>query len=213
MNNVLHEFLEDFVAVYLNNVIIYSKGSYAQHLDHIQQVFQALREANLKIKLKKCYFCLPNIHFLGHVVGRDGIKPDPEKIEKVRDYPVPKNLTQLRSALGLCSYYRKFVKDFSRIAKPLNDLMKKDTPYQWTENQQQAFDRLKVALTSAPILSNLNFNEPFIIYTDASQIGLGAVLSQVKEDGKEHVIAYASKSLNKAEKNYSVTEQECFAVV
>ena len=91
--------------------------------------------------------------------------------------------------------------------------MKKDTPYQRTEKQQQAFDRLKTALISAPILSYPNFNEPFIIYTDASQIGLGAVLSQVKEDGKEHVIAYASKSLNGAEKNYSVTKQECLAVV
>ena len=213
MNRVLQEFLNDFVAVYLDDVIIYTKGTFEQHMDHIAQVFQALRNSNLKIKLKKCYFALPNIHFLGHVVGRDGIKPDPEKIDKVKNYPVPTNLTQLRAALGLFSYYRKFIKDFSRIARPMLTLLKKDAPFNWEEKQQQAFDRLKEMLIKAPVLSYPDFDKPFIIYTDASGIGLGAVLSQIKEDGKEHVIAYASRSLNPAEKNYSVTDQECLAVV
>ena len=212
MNRVLQDFLGDFVAVYLDDVIIYSKGSFEQHMDHLSQVFRALREANLKIKLKKCYFTLPNIHFLGHVVGRDGIKPDPEKIEKVKNYPVPRNLTQLRSALGLFSYYRKFIKDFSRIAKPMTQLLKKGISYIWTEKQQIAFDRLREMLIKAPILSYPDFDKPFVIYTDASGIGLGAVLSQIK-DKKEHVIAYASRSLVSAEKNYSVTDQECLAVV
>ena len=129
MNRVLQEFLGDFVAVYLDDVIIFTKGTFEQHMDHLQQVFEALRITNLKIKLKKCHFCLPNIHFLGHVVGRDGIKPDPGKIEKVKNYPIPTNLTELRAALGLFSYYRKFIKDFSRIAKPMNVLLKKDIPY------------------------------------------------------------------------------------
>lgn len=213
MNHVLQDFLDLFVAVYLDDVIIYTDGSFEQHMDHLRQVFQKIEAANLKIKLKKCYFCLPNIHFLGHVVGRDGIRPDPEKIEKVRDYPIPQNLTQLRAALGLFSYYRKFVKDFSKIAKPLNLLMKKDAPFNWTQKQQNAFDRLKECLIKAPVLTYPEFSRPFIIFTDASGIGLGAVLSQKGEDGREHVIAYASRSLNKAEQNYSVTEQECLAVV
>ena len=213
MNRVLQDFLDDFVAVYLDDVIIYTKGSFEQHMDHLRQVFKALKEANLKIKLKKCHFALPNIHFLGHVVGQDGIRPDPEKIEKVKHFPVPTNLTQLRAALGLFSYYRKFIKDFSRIAKPMLTLLKKDAPFSWTEKQQNAFDRLKEMLVKAPILGYPDFEKPFIIYTDASGIGLGAVLSQVKEDGKEHVIAYASRSLSPAEKNYSVTDQECLAVV
>ena len=105
MNRVLQEFLGDFVAVYLDDIIIFTKGTFEQHMNYLQQVFEALRMTNLKIKLKKCHFCLPNIHFLGHVVGRDGIKPDPEKIEKVKNYPVPTNLTELRAALGLFSYY------------------------------------------------------------------------------------------------------------
>jgi hypothetical protein len=213
MNRVLQEFLGEFVAVYLDDVIIYTKGNFEQHMDHLHQVFIALEKANLKIKLKKCHFVLPNIHFLGHVVGQDGIKPDPEKIDKVKNFPVPTNLTQLRAALGLFSYYRKFIKDFSKIAKPMLLLLKKDAPFNWNEKQQNAFERLKEMLVKAPILSYPDFNKSFIIYTDASGIGLGAVLSQIKEDEKEHVIAYASRSLNPAEKNYSVTDQECLAVV
>ena len=116
--------------------------------------------------MKKCHFALPDIHFLGHVVGRNGIKPDPEKIDKVKHYPIPMNLTQLRAALGLFSYYRKFIKDFSRIAKPMFTLLKKDAPFEWTEKQQNAFDRLKGMLIKAPILSYPDFNKPFIIYTD-----------------------------------------------
>jgi hypothetical protein len=213
MNRVLQEYLGEFVAVYLDDVIIYSQGSFEKHLDHIQQVLNTLRKAQLKIKLKKCYFCLPNIHFLGHVVGRDGIKPDPQKIEKIRNFPVPQNLTQLRGALGLFSYYRKFIKDFSKIAKPMLILLKKDEPFNWTEKQQRAFDFLKERLVQAPILTYPDFNKPFIIYTDASGTGLGAVLSQLGEDGKEKVIAYASRSMNSAERNYGITDQECLAIV
>jgi hypothetical protein len=213
MNRVLQDYLGKFVSVYLDDVIIYTKGPLETHLDHLRQVFETLRCANLKIKLKKCYFCFPNIHFLGHVVGREGIHPDPEKIEKIRNFPVPTNLTQLRSALGLFSYYRKFIKDFSKIAKPMLTLLKKETPFNWTEKQQRAFDYLKGRLIQAPILTYPDFEQPFIIYTDASGTGLGAVLAQIRDDEKEHVIAYASRSMNQAETNYPITDQECLAVV
>ena len=133
MNHILQDYLEEFVAVYLDDVIIYLKGSFNNHLGHIKQVFEILRRANFKIKLKKCYFCLPNIHFLGHIVRRNGIRPDPEKIEKIKNFPVSRNLTQLRGALGLFSYYRKFIKDFSKIAKPMLRLLKKNTPYEWDD--------------------------------------------------------------------------------
>ena len=143
MNWVLKDYLGIFVAVYLDDVIIYTKGSFEMHIDHLRQVFQTFREAHLKIKLKKCYFCHPSLVFLGHIVGRGGIQSDPEKISKIKDFPIPTNLTQLRSALGLFSYYRKFIKDFSRHAKPITTLLKKDQPFEWTEKQQNAFDRLK----------------------------------------------------------------------
>ena len=130
MNWILKDYLGLFVAVYLDDIIIYSKGSLELHLDHVKQVFQTLREAQLSIKLKKCHFCYPSLSFLGHIVGQGGIHPDPEKIEKVKNFPIPKTLTQLRAALGLFGYYRKFIKDFARHAKPLTMLLKKEIPFQ-----------------------------------------------------------------------------------
>ena len=212
MNWVLRDYLGKFVAVYLDDVIIYTNGSFELHIDHIKQVFQTLRENLLKIKLKKCHFCHPSLAFLGHIVGRGGITPDPEKIEKAKNFPAPKTLTQLRAALGLLGYYRKFIKDFSRHAKPLTMLLKKDQPFVWTEKQQNAFDRLKARLIEEPILRYPDFNLPFILFTDASKTGLGAVLSQ-KKDGKEYVVAYASRTTNKAEENYPITDLECLAIV
>ena len=212
MNYVLQDHLGKFVSVYLDDIIIYSKN-FEQHLDHIKLVFESLRQANLKIKLKKCFFCLPNIPFLGHIVGRNGIKPDPSKIEKIKNFPVPTNLTQLRAALGLFSYYRKFIKDFSKIAKPMTQLLKKEEEFLWTDTQQRAFEYLKERLISSPILGYPDFEKPFFLYTDASGIGLGAVLSQLDENGKEYVVAYASRSLNKTEQNYGITDMECLAIV
>ena len=119
MNYILRKFLGKFVAVYLDDIIIYSK-TFEEHIDHLTMILEALQEANFKIKLKKSYFCFPSLSFLGHVVGRNGISVDPTKIEKVKNFPKPTNVTELRGALGLFSYYRKFVKDFSKIARPLN---------------------------------------------------------------------------------------------
>src|SRR5271167_968001 len=207
MNYILQDYLGLFVCVYLDDIIIYSK-TFEQHIDHISQVFNSLQQAQLKIKLKKCYFCLPSITFLGHVVGRNGIKPDPTKIEKIKNFPVPTNVTQVRATLGLFSYYRRFIKDFSRIARPINMLLQKDIPFEWTEKQQSAFEQLRNRLITAPILCYPDFSKPFIVYTDASGTGLGAVLSQKNDEGKEGVIAYASRSLNQAEKNYAIIDQE-----
>src|SRR4051794_30064341 len=212
MNYILQKFLGKFVAVYLDDIIIYST-TFEQHIDHIHQVFQALRNATLKIKLKKCYFCFPNITFLGHVVGRNGIAPDPAKVEKIKNFPRPTTLKELRGALGLFSYYRKFVRDFSKIAKPMLNLLKQDVPFLWEEQQQTSFEELKQRLMEAPILQYPDFTKPFVLYTDASGTGLGAVLSQIDEEKRERVIAYASRSLNKAECNYGITDQECLAIV
>ena len=205
MNHILQEFLYEFVAVYLDDIIIYST-TYENHIQHLRKVFQAIKQANLMIKLKKCHFCLPNITYLGHVVGRNGLQPDPAKIDKVKSFPIPVDLTSLRSALGLFSYYRRFVPGFSKIAKPLTHLLKKEEPFSWTDAQQKAFDILKDKLVTAPILQYPNFNKPFILYTDASGNGLGAVLSQKLENGLDYVVAYASRSMNKAEQNYGITD-------
>jgi len=156
---------------------------------------------------------MQRLPFLGHIISPQGIAPDPQKIEAVQKIQPPKNVTQLRSFLGLVGYYRQFIRDFSSIAKPLNQLLHKDEPYEWNEPQQDAFTRLKHHLISAPILAYPNFKKVFILATDASYYGFGATLSQLDDSRKEHPIAYASKSLKKEEINYGATELKCAAVV
>jgi hypothetical protein len=172
-----------------------------------------LKDAGLKLNPEKCYFLKRELAYLGYIVGKDGIRTDPTKIEKVKNFPIPKNLTQLRGFLGLASYYRRFIKDFSKIANPLNKLLKKTNPYVWTNTQQNAFNHLKNCLISAPILVYPDFGKEFFLYTDASTFGLGAILAQKDEQGHDRVIIYASRTLSAPEKNYSATELECLAVV
>jgi len=213
MDKVLAPYIEKFLVVYLDNITIYSK-TFDDHVTHLNTVFKTLREAKLKLNKEKCHFFLPSIKFLGHEITRNGILPDEDKIIKVKNFPTPHNLRTLRGFLGLASYYRKFINQFSNITKPLNKLLQKDVPFNWDEDQQTAFEKLKKYLISAPILQYPNFKKPFILHTDASTSGLGAVLAQKNEENKrEYAIAYASRSLNKAEQNYSATDLECLAVV
>lgn len=212
MDEVLRDLLWDFVVVYLDDLNVFSR-TYAEHLKHLRAVFDRLRQAGLKLNPEKCKFVSPELIFLGHVIDKQGVRTDPDKIEKVKNFPVPKNLTQLRGFLGLASYYRRFIKDFSKIASPLNKLLKKDVSYQWKRDQQQAFEYLKECLISSPILVYPDWNRKFILFTDASTFALGAVLTQRDKQDQEHVIAYASRTLLPAEKNYTATELECLAVV
>jgi RNase H-like domain found in reverse transcriptase/Reverse transcriptase (RNA-dependent DNA polymerase)/Aspartyl protease/Zinc knuckle len=212
MDSLFSGLIGKSVVVYLDDLNIYSK-TFEDHLEHLQEVFNILQKAGLKLKPQKCVFAQKNLKFLGYVVGEHGISTDPAKIEVVKTFPVPKNLRQLRGFLGLASYYRRFVEGFTKIAAPLNELLKKKVRYKWTGTQQQAFERLKAHLTSAPILAYPDFEKEFILFTDASDLALGAILSQVDQKGHERVIAYASRTLAPAEKNYSVTEKECLAVV
>jgi hypothetical protein len=240
MQMVLGDLFYTIAPVYIDDIIIHSK-TFENHLRDVRKVLQKIRKANLKLGPEKCKFFFQEIKFLGHIVGKDGIKTDPGKIEKIKNYPRPENLTQLRGFLGLAKYYRKFIKDFAKIAKPLNDLTKgnrgqpleirdgikmkrkksekekktKDFEFieKWKQEQEKAFEQLKEKLITAPILIYPNFEKEFILYTDASKIALGAILHQEGNDGKEHVIAYENKTLNQTEQNYSTTELECYAVV
>src|SRR2546430_15478915 len=215
MQLVLGELFYTIAPVYIDDIIVHSE-TFGNHLNDLEQVFERIKGANLKLGPEKCKFCFGEIKFLGHIIGKDGIKTDPAKIEKVKNYPRPVNLTQLRGFLGLAKYYRKFIKDFAKIAKPLNELTKgsrseplrirdgikmkrkkseaeknkKDEEFMenWKENQEEAFKKLKEALITAPVLIYPNFEKEFILYTDASKIALGAILHQKGEDNKEHVI-------------------------
>jgi hypothetical protein len=212
MDKVLKDYIGDFVEVYVDDIMIYSK-SLEDHMIHIEKVLQKLKEYNLVIKLKKCRFCQKKIEFLGHEIGEEGLKPNSKKIEAIMKIQEPKTITEVRSFLGLCSYYRRFVKGFSKIAGPLTELTKKNIPFDWTQERQESFDKLKKILVEDPILSHPNFNKDFILITDASADGLGAILSQKNENDKEVVIAYASRRTNNNERNYPITDLECLAII
>ena len=212
IDKLMKKYLGKFVLAYLDDLTIYSK-TFDEHVKHLAIVFQVLREAQLKLNKEKCHFFLHSITFLGHEISWQGIQPDEEKLIKVKNFPQPTNLRTLRGFLGLASYYRKFVKNFSKRAKPLTKLLQKDIPFIWENDQQKAFEWLKTQLITAPILQHPDFNKPFYLHTDASGTGLGAVLAQKDDNNNEYAIAYASRMLNRAEQNYSTTEQECLAVI
>ena len=163
--------------------------------------------------MKKSKFFQESLKFLGHMVSAAGVQVDSEKVKAVEDFPVPTNLKAVQRFLGMSGWYHRFVPNFAEVADPLNNLKRKGVKFRWTPECQRAFDTLKSHLVSPPILGHPNFNLPFVVYTDASDVGLGAVLVQQTGLGSEEVLAYGSRSLNKAERNYTVTEQEALAVI
>jgi hypothetical protein len=183
-----------------------------EHDTKLREVFSRLRKYNLKLQPDKCEFLRKEVNYLGHVITEEGCKPDPSKVEVIENFPRPENEKQLKSFLGMIGYYRRFIPRFSKIAAPLHALFKKDAKFEWTAEQENAFLNLKAKLTTQPILQYPDFSKEFILTTDASNQGLGAVLSQ-GEIGKDLPIAYASRNLNKAEKNYSTSEKELLAIV
>lgn len=211
MTHVLRGLEWDICLVYIDDLIIFSR-SFDEHLLHLEQVFKRLREANLRLKPSKCHFVKPEVEYLGHVVSADGLKPNPAKIRSVKEFPVPTNTTGVKAFLGLCNYYRRFIKGFAQIASPINKITSKNVKFEWTPECQKAFETLKGALVSAPVLSYPDFELPFQLYVDASQTGIGLTLGQII-DGKDVVIAYAGRDLNRAERNYSATEREALAVI
>ena len=207
MNEVLRAFIGRFVVVYFDDILIYSK-SLDEHMDHLRAVFNALRDARLFGNLEKCIFCTDRVSFLGYVVTPQGIEVDKAKIEAIESWPQPKMVTQVRSFLGLAGFYRSFVRDFSTIAAPLNELTKKDVPFVWGTSLEEAFTVLKDKLTHAPLLQLPDFNKTFELECDASGIGLGGVLLQ---DGKP--VAYFSEKLSGPSLNYSTYDKELYALV
>ena len=158
-------------------------------------------------------FCLPTVAYLGHIITAEGLKPNPDRVDAVRLFSVPTDLSTFRQFLGLASFYRKFVPNFACIASPLHELTKKGVPFTWTEACQSSFSQLKQKLIEAPVLAYPDFTKPFVLETDASIHGLGAILSQINNDNMCHPIAYASRALSAQEKRYAITEQETLAVV
>src|SRR5271157_5017157 len=201
----------DVCLAFIDDIIVMS-NSFEQQLERLTLVFDRIRAANLKLSPKKCHLFLKEVKFLGSIVTADGIKPDPEKIDKVRNWPVPLNVKQVRGFVALASYYRRHIPGFAQIAKPLHELTRKKVRFEWTNNRQMAFDKLKELLTTAPVVRAPIFGGRFILDTDASDTALGAVLQQ-EQDGDVYVIAYMSRILSTAEEKYCTTRREMLAVV
>ncbi|WVZ80152.1 hypothetical protein U9M48_027651 [Paspalum notatum var. saurae] len=207
MNKVFMEYLNKFVVVFIDDILIYSKTE-EEHDEHLRLVLQKLREHKLCAKLSKCEFWLDQVPFLGHIFSKGGIMVDPSKISSVMDWKVPEVVKEVRGFLGLAGYYRRFIESFSRIAKPMTSLLENGVPFIWTKERQAAFDELKKRLTTTPVLTPPDLTKSFTVYCDASKEGLGCVLMQ---EGK--VIAYASRQLRKHEVNYPTHDLELAAVV
>ena len=208
MDSVFHGL--SFVTTYIDDVLIHSTSE-KQHKEHLETVFQRLTEAGLTLRGRKCQIGTSQVCYLGHIFTGTGMQPDPKKVSSVQDWPTPTDVTTLRQFIGLASYYRRYIKQFAEIATPLHNLTQKNVPFVWTEACAAAFTTLKCKLMQAPILVYPQFTlgaSPFVVQTDASAVGLGAVLEQ---DNK--VIAYASRSLSKPECNYSTIQKECLAIV
>ncbi|CAM8895837.1 unnamed protein product [Rhodiola kirilowii] len=207
MHRVLKPFLDDFVIVFIDDILIYSK-SREQHEQHLRMVLQTLREHKLYAKMKKCDFWTSEIKFLGHVISKEGISVDPVKVEAILNWKTPKIVFEIRSFLGLAGYYRRFIENFARLANPLTRLTRKGVKFEWDEACEKAFKELKIKLTTAPVLVIPSSEEKYIVYCDASLNGLGCVLMQ-----QGRVVAYGSRQLKPHELNYPTHDLELTAIV
>ncbi|KAL0543549.1 hypothetical protein IC582_018647 [Cucumis melo] len=207
MNRVFREFLDTFVIVFIDDILIYSKTE-AEHEEHLRMVLQTLRDNKLYAKFSKCEFWLKQVSFLGHVVSKAGVSVDPAKIEAVTGWTRPSTVSEVRSFLGLAGYYRRFEENFSRIATPLTQLTRKGVPFVWRKACEDSFQNLKQKLVTAPVLTVPDGSGSFVIYSDASKKGLGCVLMQ-----QDKVVAYASRQLKSHEQNYRTHDLELAAVV
>jgi hypothetical protein len=207
MNKVFMELLDKFVVVFIDDILVYSKNE-EEHKEHLRLVLEKLREHQLYAKFSKCEFWLKEVRFLRHVISGEGIAVDPTKVESVTKWMAPTSVGEIQSFLGLAGYYRRFIENFSKIAKPMTELLKKDTKFKWTNDCEASFQELKKRLVIAPVLILPNIRKDFQVYCDASRQGLGGVLMQ---EGR--VVSYASRQLRPHELNYAMHDLELAAVV
>ena len=207
MNMVFMDYLDVFVVIFIDDILIFSKTE-EEHEEHLRLVLQRLREHQLYAKFSKCEFWIDEVPFLGHIISKGGIAVDPSKVKDVLEWETPQTVKEVRSFLGLAGYYRRFIENFSKIAKPLTSLLEKNAAFIWTDERQMAFDELKKRLTTVPVLTLPDQSKRFTLYCDTSKHGLGCVLMQ---EGR--VIAYASRQLRQHELDYPTHDLELATVV
>ena len=203
--------LNKFVACFIDDLCIYSKTP-EEHLKHLTIIFEKLENAGLKLKMSKCSFFQSEVKYLGHVISGEGILPDQEKVSAIRKLQAPTTVKEVRSFVGMASYYRNFIKDFSELVQPITELTKKNKRFEWTSEHQKSFEALKNKLSEAPVLAHPQIGQPYILYTDASNYAIGAVLTQ-ENNSEEHVIQYLSKQLSGSQLNWPIIEIECYSIV
>ena len=204
--------LHRFVEIYVDDIVIYST-TWEEHLEHLHRVLDLLSEHGLSLNVAKCHFARTELHYLGHVVSAQGIASDPGKIRSIQEFPEPRSVEDIRRFLGLVNYLNRFISGLSDLAAPLYQLTHKGARFLWSDSSQTAFSQLKAAVSKVPLLAFPDFSLPFHLATDASNIGLGAMLSQPRPDGSTGIIGFMSKTLSSPQRNYSATERECLAVV
>ncbi|KAG0156270.1 hypothetical protein PDIDSM_3447 [Penicillium digitatum] len=206
------QYLDCFCTAYLDDILIYSRTR-AEHIEHVRKVLQRLREAGLFAKLSKCEFCVSETKFLGIIIGEDGIRMDPDKIETIVNWKTPTCLTDVQAFIGFGNFYRRFIRDFSKVIAPLVRLTKKDVRFEWTPVCQLSFEALKKAFTSAPVLKAFDWSKEIVLETDASDFVSAGVLSQYDDAGILHPIAFFSKKHSAAECNYEIYDKELLAII
>ena len=213
MMNEIFAGIEDVVVVYIDDIMIFTKtDDPKKHNKIVLEVLHHLEENNLYVKPEKCMFHTTEVDFLGMIVGKDGIKIDQEKVKAILDCPAPLNVKGVRSFLGLANFYQRFIQDYTQVARPLNNLLKKDVVFEWKEAQQHAFDMLKKKFTTAPVLAYPDNNCQFHLECDTSNYTTGAVLFILKED-KWHPVAYHSHSMSPEEQNYLIADKEMLSII
>ena len=212
MNEIFEDITNIYVIVYLDDIFIFSNNR-EEHIQHVKEVLRRLQKNDLFLKPEKCSFFQEKVNYLGHVVSEGKVEMDQAKVEAILEWPTPKKVKEVQSFLGFANFYRRFIKDFSKMSKPLTMLVKKEQKWIWGDAQEEAFKQLKNAFSTTPILTMPDPGEPFILECDASDFATGAILSQKGKDGKMHPIAFYSKGMAPAERNYEIYDKELLAII
>lgn len=212
LDKVIPTKFRDNIFIYLDDLLVCTE-TFDEHISILLELAKCLKHANLSINMDKSKFCQKEIQYLGYIIGQGCLKTDPSKLEAITDFPLPKTARQVRRFIGMTGWYRQFIPSFATLSAPLTDCLRKGKEFALTKEAEDAFQKLKEALTTAPVLAQPDFTKPFVIQCDASSLGVGGVLFQLDNEGHEHPIAYVYQKLNKAQRNYTVSEQECMAAI